>query len=450
MMMRQAKPSRADEGGSRSNRKSVRLHARTLVLAAIALVTAALSGGTADEAVEALWKFVSPQGLLYDFLGDVPTPKDCAENRPNAMGYWCPIENGPMFTGPFLQAMALRAKRTRDPEDARRCRVLAEGLLLLASVSDEPGFVARGVGTDGKCHFPIGGPDQTVPWFLGLDAYLHSGLCDAALKARIVAKLKEVGEALEAADWRPPMEAPFKGEKAGPLYKGSLPFRAATQYLFCLRALADATGEEKWKAAYRRTLGLRFPRPEAGGLTYLQICELGCGHDQEVKKSFKVAPNGLWIYVGCAQGCLATLAEREEDAAVAQKFRTGLARSADYARSSMALYKGYPNVAERPFKYANWRAGWNWWPQKTLAEVRAVSSNTNRNRKVLGQRKDVERKTMTAPLSAAAICAYAGKYREEVLAALSHYDYSTIALSEFYAAPLAFELLNTTTNKENR
>ena len=242
MMMRQAKHGRADEDGSRGNRKSVRLHARTLVLAAIALGTAALSGGTADEAVEALWKFVSPQGLLYDFLGDVPTPKDCAENRPNAMGYWCPIENGPMFTGPFLQAMALRAKRTRDPEDARRCRVLAEGLLLLASVSDEPGFVARGVGTDGKCHFPIGGPDQTVPWFLGLDAYLHSGLCDAALKARIVAKLKEVGEALAAADWRPPMEAPFKGEKAGPLDKGSLPFRAATQYLFCLRALAGPDG----------------------------------------------------------------------------------------------------------------------------------------------------------------------------------------------------------------
>ena len=76
MMMRQAKPGRADEDGSRGNRKSVRLHARPLVLAAIALVTAALSGGTADEAVEALWKFVSPQGLLYDFLGDVPTPKD--------------------------------------------------------------------------------------------------------------------------------------------------------------------------------------------------------------------------------------------------------------------------------------------------------------------------------------------------------------------------------------
>ena len=181
------------------------IHGRRLAFAGLTLFAAgALSAGTADEAVEALWKFVSPQGLLYDFIGDVPTPQDCAENRPNAMGYWCPIENGPMFTGPFLQAMALRAKRTRDLEDARRCRILAEGLLLLASVSDEPGFVARGVGTDGKCHFPIGGPDQTVPWFLGLDAYLHSGLCDAALKARIVAKLKEVGEALAAADWRPP------------------------------------------------------------------------------------------------------------------------------------------------------------------------------------------------------------------------------------------------------
>lgn len=73
-------------------------------------------------------------GTLVAYGADVelPTPKDCAEGRPNAIGWWSPIENGPMFTGPFLQAMVRRAKRTGMGEDVARCRRLAEGLLLCA------------------------------------------------------------------------------------------------------------------------------------------------------------------------------------------------------------------------------------------------------------------------------------------------------------------------------
>lgn len=59
----------------------------------------------------------------------------------------------------------------------------------------------------------------------------------------------------------------------------------------------------------------------------------------------------------------------------------------------------------------------------------------------LGNHKDFERRTMTAPLSAAAICAYAGLYNDECAAVIAHYDYSTICISEFFQADVISSLL---------
>ena len=422
-----------------------------LCLAAVGVCSVAISGPVAiEDAQEALWKFVSPQGILYDYLGEVPTPKDCAECRPNGVGYWSPLENGPMFTGPFLQAMVLRAGRTKSAQDKERCRVLAEGLLRAASVSEVPGFVCRGIGSDGKCHYPIGGCDQTTPWFLGLDAYLHSEFCAGDFKLRIVAKMREVGEALAGNNWSTPAEGVFQTERPSDLRIQSLPFRGAVQYLFILRVLADATGEPKWKEEYLRARDGKYQRKGSEHLTRLEICEAGCGRDAEMKKGFKVNPTGLWIYVGCAQGCLAALADREEEADVARRYRNGLEKSAAYVRSALGTSKLYPNVAEHPLKYAQWRAGWTWRAQSTLAEVMAAANKTNANWKLLGNRKTLERRTVTAPLSAAAICAYAGLYGDEVMKTLRHYDYSTIALSEFYAAPLAYELLLSAVDRKQK
>ena len=41
-----------------------------------------------DSAYAELWaRFVSPQGLLYDYVGELPTPEDCTACRPNATGW---------------------------------------------------------------------------------------------------------------------------------------------------------------------------------------------------------------------------------------------------------------------------------------------------------------------------------------------------------------------------
>jgi hypothetical protein len=113
-----------------------------------------------------LWRrFVDPHGIIHDYVGELPTPEDCTLGKPNAIGWWSPIENGPMFTSLYLSAACQRARRSGDPSDKARARRLADGLFKCASVSRVPGFVARGVGPDGVCHYPLGSDDQTHPWF---------------------------------------------------------------------------------------------------------------------------------------------------------------------------------------------------------------------------------------------------------------------------------------------
>lgn len=408
----------------------------------LCLLSLSLPARPVEDAVEQayteLWgRFVSTKGIVYDYVGELPTPKDCAEGRPNAIGWWSPIENGPMFTGPFLQAMVRRAKRTGLGEDIARCRRLAEGLLLCAEVAETPGMITRGVGSDGRCHYPLGSGDQTVPWFFGLDAYLQSGLGEPEFRAKVVARMVEVAEAIERAGWGLPCDGAFRKEYRGTLNRETLPFRGATHFLMILRAMADATGLEKWKRAYVMARDEKYP----GGYeeTRLDVCAYGYRFDQEKsKRLFRVEPIQLWIYV-CAQGCLAELAAREEDSAAAARYREGLEKGGEWARSFMADCVNYKNDAERPFRFANWREGYEWREQKTQKDADDVSKL--RKREVIGHRKDFEHRMMTAPLSAAAICAYAGKYGDEVRRTIAHYDYSTPGLSTIFIATVAWEAL---------
>ncbi|QDU13182.1 hypothetical protein CA11_09640 [Gimesia maris] len=42
-----------------------------------------------------LWgQFVVSYGIIHDFEGDLPTPEDCRLGKPNAIGWWSPVEDG--------------------------------------------------------------------------------------------------------------------------------------------------------------------------------------------------------------------------------------------------------------------------------------------------------------------------------------------------------------------
>jgi len=389
----------------------------------------------AGQAHHELWtRFVGADGLIHDFVGEIPTPEDCRLGRPNAIGWWSPIENGPMFTGTYLAAMCERARRSGAAADREEARRLAAGLLKCASVSDVPGFIARGMGTDGTCHYPLGSQDQTHPWFYGLHAYVVSGIPGEAERKAVVDKMREVAEALEKAEWKCPCDGAFKGQFRGDFK--AFRHHGAAMYLFNLWAMYDVTRDGAWLARYRQALAERSPKD---GRTRLEICAAGYPNDREEIKN--IDRGLLWIYVS-SQGGLAVLAEKETDPAVRAQYRAGLAVNAQGALAAIGVYASFDNGDAQVFGHARWREGYpGWFPQKTQADAERMASGGDR--KVLGTRKGYEQERMRNPLAAAALIALAGYGEgfEMARRAICHYDYGKLNMAELFFAECAYYAL---------
>lgn len=387
-----------------------------------------------EQAHARLWRErVDGHGVMLDYVGELPTPEDCALGRPNAIGWWSPIENGPMFTGLYLPAICERARRSGLEADRQKARRLAQGLIACASVSDVPGFIARGMGTDGRCHYPLTSDDQTHPWFLGLSAYLRSGIPDEAERRRIVAKVTEVGTALDGYDWRPPCAGAFKGQFRGG-FKGHL-FRDAVRYLHLLRTMHLVTGDDAWLHRYHVAL---TEKPPHSAMTRIELCAQGYPQDRPAIRDIDTTQ--LWIYVGC-QWSLAELARLETDAALAARYRAGLAANAAGALAVIGAGQSFDNNDTKLFGNADWRAVYSaaWFPQKTQAEAEKLSEMGDPVK--MGTRKTYERLYMRNPLAGAVLLALAGQGRDAVEKTIRHYDYGKPYMSEFFFAECAFYAL---------
>lgn len=363
-------------------------------------------------------EFISHDGLVLDYEGDIPEAKEIAEHRPNALGWWTPIENGSMFTGEWLPA--LMAGGAAKKALVERC---VKGLIKMSEVSDVPGFIARGTGRDGKSHYPCGSNDQTDPWFWGLLEYCRWPHADPAIKSNALDRLVFVARALEANGWGVPCDGAFKGENRGSLNAKRMPFWGKSRLLYTLKTLHLLTGDAHWGELY-------------GGIKASCISEIESGGEIDSKVFKACFGDGVWIYVPTAQ-MLSRLTELEDNALDKERMRKGLLHYAERVAPLMELHSKYDNAKVRPFAYANWREGYNWRPQKTQKEVESVAYSAKRE--VLGDRKEHERKFMTIPLAAAAVCALADRdrYRDVILATLRHYDYDTPNVSEFFHAAIA-------------
>lgn len=398
-------------------------------------VSAEQVSAAVEKAHEVLWsKFIGDDGLIHDYVGELPNPEECRLGRPNAIGWWSPIENGPMFTGTYLAAICQRACRSGAMADREEARRLAKGLLACASVSDVPGFIVRGMGTEGKCHYPMGSTDQTHPWFYGLHAYATSGIPNADGRKAVVDKMKEVAEALEQVDWKCPCDGAFKGQFRGDFR--IFRHHGVAMYLFILRAMHDVAGDTVWLNRYRTALGERSPKT---GKTRLETCAEGYPHDHDQIKN--IDRGLLWIYVS-SQGGLAELVKMETDKAVRAQYRAGLVINARGALAVIGTYRTFDNRDTKVFGHARWREGYPaWFPQKTQADAEKMAST--RDRKVLGERKSYEASRMRNPLAAAALIALAG-YRDgfdSVRQAVCHYDYAKLNMAEFSFAECAYYAL---------
>ncbi len=397
-----------------------------------ALFSQSLISSKIEQAHEMLWtKFVDADGLILDFQGELPTPEDCAKGIPNALGWWTPIENGPMFTGLYLPAQCERAARTKNKLDQDQARKMANGLLKSASVSEVKGMVVRGFGTDGTCHYPLGSDDQTHPWFYGLFIYYFSGIPSVSEKDNIKAKIKEVAEANEKLGWKAPCDGSFTGQFRGAF--GGPTFRSAARYLFMLKVAYMITQEEIWEERYQKALN---SKPYQSELTIKQILALGFSADLKIVGE-RTWP--YWTYVG-AQASLAELIKLEKDPTLKTTMQESLLNNAQLASQSITDCKNFDNANTEYFGDADWRkVNIVWTEQKTTKEAESVAK-LNPDKKLAGTRKYYEAKYMDTPLAAAAIVAFAGesKYQALIESAISHYDYSKMYLSRFFFAELAY------------
>lgn len=381
-----------------------------------------------QQAHSEIWRrFIDKHGVMLDFVAldgsvDLPTPEECRDGKPNALGWWSPIENGAMFNGMYLDAAVNRWRHTKSVDDATKARRLMEGLLLLNSISDVKGFVGRGVSTDGRSHYPMGSNDQTLPWFYGLWRYLESGLATPAERERIVANLVETADVLVSLNWSMPAEPPFhrRGTFAG------FTFDSAPRLLFVCRMMHAVTSESKWDVLYRRSLAERGGKENS---SRLETCERGM--------VFEYAPYHSWT--SCSSvAVLRSLWELEPDAAVKTAFARGLQASADLAMKSLWRAEKFEHNDPSTFN-PDWRVmNPLWKPQATETEAQELAHRQLKEFLKVSPRRAKETEFVREPTAAAWIVTLAPdaailrQRADTVKRVIAHYDYSRLYYSQFF------------------
>ena len=382
----------------------------------------------AEQAHAEIWRrFVDKHGIMIDFTDlngsvSLPTAEELREGKPNALGWWAPIENGAMFNGIYMDAAVNRWKHTKSAEDAAKARRLLEGLLLLNSISEVEGFVGRGVGADGKSHYPMGSNDQTLPWFLGLWRYWNSGLATDAEKKRIAGHLVETAEEIVRLKWAMPAEAPFG--KRGSFMGFS--FDSSPRLLFVCKALHDVTGDAKWDQLYQAALVERGGKENR---SRLEVCEHGM--------VFEYAKYHTWTSCTCV-GAVRALWEMEKDETIRAAYARGLQASADLAYKSLPMAQQFDN-ADTSYFEMDWRVmNKDWKPQQTEQEAQDLAHVQLKNFNKVAPRRNKETEFVREPTAAAWVVTLAPdatilKQRAvDVERVIAHYDYTKLYHVEFF------------------
>lgn len=406
-----------------------------LALGAKSSTTSELAARRAAEAHAEIWRrFIDKHGVMLDFAApdgsvEIPTPEECRLGKPNALGWWSPIENGGFFNGLYMDAAVNRWRVTKNADDAAKARRLAGGLMLLASVSPVKGFVARGVATDGRSHYPMGSDDQTLPWFFGLWTYLDSGIPTADERGPIEAKIVETGEEVLRRGWAMPAEAPF-GVRGG---FSSFLFYQAPRLLFVAKLMHRLTAQPRWEQIYRRALG------ERGGpenLSRLELCRRGMVYDHGPRRH-------SWTTSNCV-AAMRALWELETDADVRRALAEGLELSSQRAMESLPDAIKWDNDNALAFD-PDWRKlNALWAPQHTPREAEEVARPQSRELGRSSPRRAQEFSLVREPAFASWIVTLtpdvgALKLRTpDVERVIAHYRYDRLWYSQFFPVECAW------------
>ncbi len=408
-------------------------HSTFVLTAGAALLPRSTFAASAATAVEhahrELWRrFIDRYGVMIDFTDldgavNLPTPEECRAGKPNALGWYQPIENGAMFNGLYMDAAMNRWRHTKSEMDAAKARRLMEGLLLLNSISDVKGFVGRGVSTDGKSHYPMGSNDQTLPWYVGLWRYWESDIATREEKARIARHLVETTEAIVKLGWRMPAEPPFG-------FRGTFEgfhFDDVVRKLFTAKLLHVVTGDAKWQTLYREELQRRGGEKN---LTKLEICERGM--------VFWYSKTHNWT--SCtAVSALRGLWELETDAALKSAYARGLTESAKLAAESLPLATQFDHRDGTTFSQ-DWRKAMMplWKQQANEHEAVDLANRQQREFLKISPRRSKETAFIREPTAAAwivTLCPDASLVKQHaptIERIIAHYDYSKLYYCTFF------------------
>jgi len=385
-----------------------------------------------EKAHQEIWRrFVDEHSILIDFADtngffDRPTAAEFRQNKPNALGWWTPTENGSMFNGLYMDGICQRWLHRHQEADRIKAQKLAKGLLLLASVGDTPGFIGRGIAKDEKIPPSMGSNDQTSPWFYGLWRYLYTGLPKPEERKQIIAKMIEVANVLESTGWRLPTTsyAPARYRNTFATFN----WEGAPRLLFILKAMHQLTSDAKWDKLYRQAAY------ETGGETKrnrIQICAAGMQFD--IPKQFR------WTGITSTVDVRA-LWEMETDSTLRKAYEQGLNASARSAAIDVARWHQFDNDDLKPFLHG-WRSLNQWWkPQHSEQDALDVSQTQLTELNRLSPRRNQELGFVREPLWMSWIVTMApdttlvGKYRNEMLGAIGHFQYDRLYYSQFFPA----------------
>ncbi len=407
----------------------------TLTSSALSIASAqeVKANAAVEQMHQELWKrFIDKHGIMLDFTDldgtvTLPTPEECRLGKPNALGWFQPIENGAMFNGMYLDGIITRWERSGDVMDAEKARRLMNGLLFLNTISDVKGFVGRGVSTDGRSHFPMGSNDQTSPWFFGLYRYWQSKLASPEEKSKIENQVIETAEVIIRAGWRMPAEEPFR-------YRGSFSghtFNGLSRRLFVLKWLHRMTGDAKWNTQYQQELAIAKPAyQDPTPVTPVKILQKGM--------VYEYAKTHNWTSA-CEVACLRGLWELETDPVLKQAFGAGLNASARLAAESFALADQYDPNHPSTFN-PDWRAAMMpiWRPQVTEQEAETLAKEQLKTFLKISPRRQQETAFVREPTSAAWIVTLAAdtnliaKYRPQIETLVQRFDYRRLYYSTFF------------------
>ena len=386
----------------------------------------------ADRVHNEIWKrFVDQHNVVLDYTdldGDYPrpTPEDCKQLKPSALSWGVPVEDGPMFNGLYLDGICQRWKVTQQPKDREKARRLVDGLLFLASRGSTPGFIARGVATDGQTTYPMGSNDQTLPWLYGIWRYIHDGLPEPDERAKLVARFVEIVKILETNGWRMPCDGPPSPYRGSFMQAG---WEGAPRLLFTLKATHALTGDDAWQQKY---LAAAAERGGNAMRSRLEICRTGMVFDPAGQ-----GPRHSWTGSNGVV-CLRGLWEMETDPERRTAYAAGLKASAELSAKSLPLYEEYSRIQREHFE-PDWRVmNEAWKPQMSEADAVAVANAGLRVQHRNSPQLHIEKDFVREPAFAAwvvTLCPddeHVNEHRAMIYNVIRHYPTEYLYLSQFF------------------